>query len=306
MPGDEINLKLQIEEKKQKTEHLEEEYLNGNLTREAFVMQYQTLFDQTGPDNAGIAEKVQELEKKRLSQQIDDMYEQIRRMEEQNRQAEPHNQTEVPAQSYAVPPYAIQPPQQFNFGDPLGHIHSHYSVGTLPEVDVLRMPGQVYLPDFPYDPNAHTYPVNAYPPPPVPYAQNLPQFPTVHAYQPPQPTPLSTAYPPDSRSATLINKLNHYINRIEKNTKTVKGKEVIDFAAGFFFFAQSRAINRHANYLLAKELKTNLEHGTRSVPGIFHDVLEQRRNLAKKIRKFEEHDRGINSDELNEIIRMVK
>ncbi|MFC3907925.1 hypothetical protein ACFORL_02365 [Legionella dresdenensis] len=103
----------------------------------------------------------------------------------------------------------------------------------------------------------------------------------------------------------LIDSLTKYINRIERPQKVDNGRSVVNYAFGFLFFKESQATNRHANHLLAEELRTRLQSSGESIKSIFRDVEEQRRNLARNVRNFKNDDRGINSGELNDIIHQA-
>ncbi|MFA6304057.1 MAG: hypothetical protein WC627_13130 [Legionella sp.] len=61
----------------------------------------------------------------------------------------------------------------------------------------------------------------------------------------------------DGTRATIISNLDKYIKKIENYVNPESN--IIDFSHGFILFAKSRAINREANYFLAKRLKTELE-----------------------------------------------
>jgi GTPase SAR1 family protein len=100
--------------------------------------------------------------------------------------------------------------------------------------------------------------------------------------------------------ASLIRNLTAYINRIELNKNSGK----IDFSSEFCFFAASRAINREANYLLAKKLLEQLQQGY-EISNVFQDVEGIRRQIIIDYKLYDRPDyaeRGCNSSELNEII----
>ena len=105
----------------------------------------------------------------------------------------------------------------------------------------------------------------------------------------------------------IINRLNTYIQRVELS-KTKFGD--IDFSQGFWFFSSSRAINREANYLLAKALVIKLKKQDGSFAEILDDV-EAFRN-TEIIGKNGLHtqpdfaDRSLNSVELLSIIEDAK
>lgn len=105
----------------------------------------------------------------------------------------------------------------------------------------------------------------------------------------------------------IINELNKYITRIESHQN--KDRSRPDFTYGFWFFSQSRAINREANYYLAVQLRDKLKSSEESIEDIFSNIDEQRKeiiNLHKLNNRPAFSDRGINSSELNEIIDSVK
>lgn len=96
--------------------------------------------------------------------------------------------------------------------------------------------------------------------------------------------------------------LKSYIDRIESYTDET-GE--IDFAHGFIIFRQSQAINREANYLLARSLFRKLDQGE-SLDIAFNNTNEQRSKLITQygLNKREDYvERGIGSDTLNAIIR---
>ena len=104
---------------------------------------------------------------------------------------------------------------------------------------------------------------------------------------------------------SIIDALEKYINRIESHSKN--GNE-INFSHRFWFFKQSRAINREANYLLAKKLHNDLLEG-KSISETFSETTEQRNNIIADNKLFTKPDyvnRGINSSELNNIIKKAK
>ena len=102
----------------------------------------------------------------------------------------------------------------------------------------------------------------------------------------------------------LITRLKRYIHRIESHKDTFE-KNRPNFTHGFWFFSESRAVNREANYHLAKQLLNKLERGDDTIENIFDDIIAQRnevigQNINHAHRK---HIRGINSAELNSIIQ---
>lgn len=103
----------------------------------------------------------------------------------------------------------------------------------------------------------------------------------------------------DQIKKTLTKKLDAYIKRVEQN-KNANG--TTNFSAGFWFFAESRALNRQANYLLAKDIRSSLE---KADIDIFNKTLSRRGELIKEnnIDKYDVYvERDINSSELNDII----
>lgn len=100
----------------------------------------------------------------------------------------------------------------------------------------------------------------------------------------------------------LVGDLEKYISRIEE----YKG----NYAHGFWFFAAptSRAINRQANYELAKWLRDELRGGA-VIAQAFSDVEKQRTALikAKGLDKLPGYvERGIHSRQLNDVIDKVR
>lgn len=93
----------------------------------------------------------------------------------------------------------------------------------------------------------------------------------------------------------LIQKLQSYIDRINTYHD--------NFSHGFWFLKKSRALNRQINYELAKELVEQLK--TQSVGYVFANYEITRQDIIKK-KKFDKNpdfvDRGINSEELNEVL----
>lgn len=102
----------------------------------------------------------------------------------------------------------------------------------------------------------------------------------------------------------LISDLKRYIHRVDKN-KAPESKE-INFKYNFWFYKNSRATNREANFYLAQKLLQNLTNCPElSIQQIFADILVQRRELitSKGIDKRADFvERGINSNELNAIL----
>lgn len=92
--------------------------------------------------------------------------------------------------------------------------------------------------------------------------------------------------------------LSKYIERIEK---------LPSYSDGFWFFKESRSINREANYLLAKKLYDDLSKPNASIENVFYDLKNKRGILIhqniKNVDVKRYTDWGIYSDELNNIIR---
>ncbi len=93
----------------------------------------------------------------------------------------------------------------------------------------------------------------------------------------------------------MVTCLNKYIERVEGYKKN----SAIDYRHGFWFFKNARAKSREANYLFAKKLVAKLEDNQR-----IDDVPELRRKLISKNPHLKTMtDRGVNSSELNAIIK---
>jgi Ras-related protein Rab-1A len=111
----------------------------------------------------------------------------------------------------------------------------------------------------------------------------------------------------DHVRSLLIYHLNNYIQRIESHPSKVSDRP--DFSYGFWFFSQSRAINREANYYLAVQLRDKLKSSEESVEGIFSNINERRKEIINSHQLNTRpafSDRGINSSELNGIIDSVR
>jgi ankyrin repeat protein len=85
--------------------------------------------------------------------------------------------------------------------------------------------------------------------------------------------------------------LQNYIKRIESYTSKTSSK--LNYAHGFWICKNSRALNRKANYFLAKRLLKN--------PDL--DIDKERADIWKSMNANPEDNHGINSRELNDIIR---
>lgn len=94
--------------------------------------------------------------------------------------------------------------------------------------------------------------------------------------------------------------LQAYINRIDGTGP------LPDFSHGFTFFRQSRAINREANYLLAKSLLQKIDSGNEPLATIFAHIDEQLQRViienGLNLRP-DYVERGIRSDELAPLVR---
>jgi len=101
----------------------------------------------------------------------------------------------------------------------------------------------------------------------------------------------------------LITQLEAYLERIDAH-ETTRGNP--NFHYGFSFFKNSRALNRHANYLLAEALLHELK-GQMPLTTIFdgNKIFSQRQTLIDNsgLRTSDYVERGIRSKELNGIIR---
>lgn len=110
----------------------------------------------------------------------------------------------------------------------------------------------------------------------------------------------------------LKGKLQAYIDRVRGGARA---DEKINYSSGFWFYKQSRAINREANYKLAVKLLEKLDQPSPSLRRIFDwelGIIGERDNIINREilpRLEKEHKRshyvarGINSTELNRIIK---
>jgi Ras-related protein Rab-1A len=106
----------------------------------------------------------------------------------------------------------------------------------------------------------------------------------------------------------LIADLSKYITRIESH-KNPKASNKPDFSYGFWHHKNSRAVNREANYYLAKDLLNKLQYSLESIESIFNDTDGQRDTIIANHNLYTRIDyknRGINSDELNAIINNAR
>lgn len=108
--------------------------------------------------------------------------------------------------------------------------------------------------------------------------------------------------PEEVKRKELTARLQQYIDRVE--TPTIPTGE-IDYAYGFWFFKNSRALNRRINSLVAKQLLTKLSTSRDEIGIIFKDTALQRYKIVME-NSFHTKDSyyktGINSVELNSII----
>lgn len=108
------------------------------------------------------------------------------------------------------------------------------------------------------------------------------------------------------QTALVSEQLLQYTRRIERQVKN----GAPDFEYGFWFFKKSRAVNRKINYLLAVQLVTELQLQAENFNfTMFSRINEIRANILKNLSvEDKKHyvDRGINSNELNEIMKWVK
>lgn len=108
----------------------------------------------------------------------------------------------------------------------------------------------------------------------------------------------------EANKQSIINALDKYIKKIESHSK----ENQPDFSHGFLFFKQSRAINREANYLLAKKLHSDLSNG-QSMTETFSEITKQRDTVIADKRLFNKSNyvhRDIHSSELNNIIKKAE
>jgi hypothetical protein len=112
--------------------------------------------------------------------------------------------------------------------------------------------------------------------------------------------------------SSIKQNLETYIHRIEQY-KTSSTSNEIDFSHGFRFFKQSRAINRKANYYLAKELLEQVNHPSETKQWSHEfsseNIKQRRLNIIKRDKLDESpnyKERGIHSTELNQIIKRAR
>ena len=102
----------------------------------------------------------------------------------------------------------------------------------------------------------------------------------------------------------LIMQLDGYIKRIEAYNNS---RNKIDFSHGFWFYANSRACNREANYHLAIKLQSELKE-KKPLEDIFDDLNISNlrgQEISKHNIQYKPYfkNRGINSKELNNILK---
>lgn len=97
---------------------------------------------------------------------------------------------------------------------------------------------------------------------------------------------------------SIIEKLEAYVTRIE----SYQG----NYAQGFWFFPESRAINRELNYKLAKQLLNTLKEGNENIASVFTN-LEAKKNAFADDKALPWYGvTGIHSVQLKEIIEAVE
>ena len=106
----------------------------------------------------------------------------------------------------------------------------------------------------------------------------------------------------------LITRLQAYVAKIDGY-----GDSQDKFAYGFSFFCipilPSRALNREANYLLAKRLIIELNDPTKHIEAVFNNLAAKRDSEILQnhtIKEIESNLRGINSSDLNAVIDEAK
>lgn len=127
-----------------------------------------------------------------------------------------------------------------------------------------------------------------------------------------EPTFKAPVDPEEDKKKLLIADLKKYISRIQRHPNLeLNSTSKFDFSYGFWFYKNSRAINREANYYLAKELLKKLEETEQplSIQSIFDSLDEERAKIFVEHHMIGRVDckiRGINSAELNGIIRRAR
>jgi GTPase SAR1 family protein len=99
------------------------------------------------------------------------------------------------------------------------------------------------------------------------------------------------------KNRLLKKNLQKYISRIESHADQNE-PDKINFSFGFHFFKSIRAKNREANYRLAKKLLKKINQGEHA-----NDLLPQAENLRKRYQPHWFFNHGIQSRELNNIIK---
>lgn len=112
------------------------------------------------------------------------------------------------------------------------------------------------------------------------------------------------------KEVNLSDKAKLLIAQLEKYTARIEGYED-GYTHGFWVFRESRGVNRHVNYDLAKELIDDLKKGIDINITFSNDNIAARRqklvdNLKSEERSNYEDRGGINSTELNSIIETAR
>lgn len=144
------------------------------------------------------------------------------------------------------------------------------------------------------------------------------QEPDPDATDSPNAEQLQNSAPDATIRHALILSLDNYIKQIESHTKTegkkhsitiknADGEKNINFAHGFHglaIFRKARADNRALNYLLAKQLRSELEKG-QPIDRVFENIGDKRNEIAKEknIGSKTYIGSGVRSETLNRIIK---
>lgn len=110
--------------------------------------------------------------------------------------------------------------------------------------------------------------------------------------------------PQDPDKIKLITALEKYIHRIEEHKLSLTNPSP-NFGYGFWFLKHDRAINRQANYLLAKELLADLKIPAKTILEVFSEIDTKRERIQSEKGLFSQYHlfwNGIHSTELNAII----
>lgn len=97
----------------------------------------------------------------------------------------------------------------------------------------------------------------------------------------------------------ILAALNKYISRIKGYKNSPDG-----YQSGFNFFKESQALNREANYRLAKYLRDRI-NDRQDITSILYNLNKTRKQLMMDEHGKEMDLRGINSNELNEAIDLA-